>query len=190
MNVFVLLIIALLALVLLVKGRKGPLRALARVLRWPTRILGRIFRPAARRLRLVPAAGGLEHHLGQNAWVAFARFFVWQSESEAAPAETALNMHIDLPSRGLLFKWIDVSDHKIESSSLKVEDAKRNVDNAELFYGQTEEIFANRGNLFEDIEAAFIIKMFKNSDAGFFYVLAELRKQIGPLGPSLPRHGG
>jgi len=179
MNVFALLIIALLALVLIVKGRKGALRFVTRVLRYPFRVIGRIVRPAARRLKVAPASiGGAEHHLGQNAWVAFARFFIWESESETALAEHELNMHIALPARGLLFKWIDVSDQELPNSTLKVDDATHNVENAQLFYSQTEDIFANPGNLFEDIEAAFIIKMFRNSDAGFFHVLTELRKQI------------
>lgn len=179
MNVFALLIVSLFFLVLIVKGRKGALRAIARAVRYPFKPIARLLRPAARRLKLTPAsAGAAERHLGQNAWLAFARFFVWQSESETALAEDALNMRIDLPARGLLFKWIDVSDHEIQSSSPKVDDANRNVENARLFYAQDEDIFANPGNLFEDIEAAFIIKMFRNSDAGFFYVLTELRKQI------------
>ncbi|MCE9522841.1 MAG: hypothetical protein K8S25_10470, partial [Alphaproteobacteria bacterium] len=179
MNVFALLIVSLLALVLIVKGRKGALRAVTRLLRYPFRAIAKFIRPAARRLKIAPAgAGGAEHHLGQNAWVAFARFFVWQSESETALAENALNMNIALPARGLLFKWIDVSDQELPNSTLKVDDATRNVENAQLFYSQTEDIFANPGNLFEDIEAAFIIKMFRNSDAGFFHVLTELRKQI------------
>lgn len=178
MNVFALLILALLALVLIVKARKGALRAFARVLRYPFKPLIRLLRPAARRLNGAPVSAGGAEHLGQNAWVAFARFFIWQSESETALAENELNMHIALPARGLLFKWIDVSDHELPDSSLKVDDTMRNVENAHLFYGQTEDIFANPGNLFEDIEAAFIIKMFRNSDAGFFHVLTELRKQI------------
>lgn len=175
MSIFILLLLALLALVLAVKGRRAALRTVTRILRAPFRVIGRIVRPAARNLKVAP---GAERHLGQNAWVAFARFFVWESESETALAEHELNMHVALPTHGFLFKWIDVSGQELPASTLKIEDATRNMQNAQAFYGETEDIFVNPGNLFEDIEAAFIIKMFRNSDAQFFHVLTELRKQI------------
>src|SRR6185295_15213303 len=125
-----------------------------------------------------PAAPGAERYLGQNAWVAFARFFIWQSESETALAESALAAKIDLPVKGLLFKWIDVSGHEIPSTKLSIAEAVANLEDSQTYYGQSEDIFANPGNLFEDVESAFVINMFRKSDLSLFYVLTELRKRI------------
>ena len=58
MNVFALLIVALLVLVLIVKARKGALRAVTRVLRYPFKPVIRLLRPAARRLKGAPASAG------------------------------------------------------------------------------------------------------------------------------------
>lgn len=179
MNTLWLLLTAMAVLVLVIKGRKGPLRFLIRIVSFPFRIIGRLFRVAGIRPRMInPAAAGADRYLGQNAWVAFARFFIWQSESEIALAESALATKIALPVKGVLFKWIDVSGHEIPSTKLSIAEAVANLEDSQSYYAQTEDIFANPGNLFEDIESAFIINMFRKSDLSLFYVLTELRKRI------------
>ena len=176
MNTFWLLLAAMAVLVLVIKGRKGPLRFIIRILSLPFRVIGRFLRAIGLRTRAAPA--GAERYLGQNAWVAFARFFIWQSESETALAESALATKIDLPVKGLLFKWIDVSGHEIPSTKLSIAEAVANLEDSQTYYGQSEDIFANPGNLFEDVESAFVINMFRKSDLSLFYVLTELRKRI------------
>jgi hypothetical protein len=154
------------------------------------RIFGALFRPLVRGLRffrLIPRSGraarpgpGVRAYVGPSAWAAFARPFAWQTETDAALGSELDHVKAHLKTRrGMFFSWLQPEEGGVTLPREYTEDIARNdLEKAYGFLTHKIPVRSNPQNLYEDIDGAFIVNMFKNSDRECFYVLSEMRKTI------------
>jgi len=151
------------------------------------RVVAGLFRPlvkALRFLRIIPRAGrvakpepGVRAYVGPSAWAAFARPFAWKTETDNALAFGLDHERAQLKtSQGIFFSWLQpvVTLPREYTENIATHDSEK----AREFLAYAIPVITNSQNLYEDIDGAFIIKIFNNSDHECFYVLSEMRKVI------------
>ena len=153
-----------------------------------SRVLAGLFRPlvrALRFLRIIPRAGraakpGPGVRVGPSAWVAFARPFTWKTETDNALGSGPAHVRAQLKtSQGIFFSWLQPEEGIVTLPREYTEDiAKNDLEKAHAFLSYDIPIRANPQSLYEDLDGAFIVNIFKNSDNECFYVLSQMRKVI------------
>ncbi len=89
------------------------------------------------------------------------------------------HQNVHLKRNGILFKWIEVIVGYIEiTEEMSTSVISRYFDNAELFFKRRVSLRAYPHSLYEDVETAYIVRLFSQSDRGCFYLLHEARKLI------------
>ncbi len=177
------LLVAVAIAAILVLSRKSPFFVISR-------IFSGLFRPLARVLRFLRIIGrsgraarsgpGVRTYVGPSAWAAFARPFAWHTETDNALGSELdhVKAHLKI-RRGLFFSWLQPVEGGVTLPREYTEEiAKNDLEKAYGFLTYDIPVKSNPQNLYEDIDSAFIVNMFKNSDNECFYVLSEMRKTI------------
>jgi hypothetical protein len=180
-GVLLIVIAALTALLALL--RKSPFILLARLFRSAGFLVFRLLRL----LRLVPkpskAAPGtaaVSTALTPSAWAAFARPFQRQTETDQSLAGLSEKATTYLSKRrGAYFEWLQPQEGIIDLAREYDRDlAAEDFQKAKHFFTYDLPVRANPQSLYEDVNGALIVDMFKDSDRVCFYVLSEMRKTI------------
>jgi hypothetical protein len=166
---------------------RAPLRAIARRLTKP--------RPVAPDPGF-DASPDFNKRLGASAFASVSRLFRTESLVETAlngidegfertdgrsegPWDYAANEDKHLKRAGFLFKWINVRpSYMPDVSTLSEELADIYQRAASRYFSGQVNISADVGSLYEDIEAATIIRMFRVRDRRGYYLLNEMRRMI------------
>jgi hypothetical protein len=180
------LIAAIILVALLLLQRKAPFRMIGRVTQAVVKPLARVFRAVtrpirwiARRLRLIAKVGTKpEPEIAiQSAVGVIARVFATGTEADKAIGD------------GFDVSTVRIERHKqwfctwlspVSAPNMVYDEAQATADfeKARRFFDTSVSTDTNPQNLYEDIESAFIVSMFKDSDKPCFYVLSQFRKTI------------
>ncbi len=155
-----------------------------------SRVVSGFFRPlvrALRFLRIISRVGraakpgpGVRAYVGPSAWAAFARPFTWKTETDNALGSGLDPVRAQLKTcKGIFFSWLQPEEGIVTLPREYTEDiAKNDLEKARKFLTYDIPIRTNPQSLYEDLDGAFIVDIFKNSDNKCFYVLSEMRKVI------------
>jgi hypothetical protein len=176
------LIAAILLVALLLLQRKAPFRMIGRVVRPLARLFRALTRPIrwiARRLRLIGKVRATpEPEIAiQSAVGVIARVFATGTEADKAISDgfDVSTVHIERYKQ-----WFCTWMSPVSAPNVVYDDAQAAADfeKAKRFFSTGVPTDANPQNLYEDIDSAFIVSMFKDSDKPCFYVLSQFRKTI------------
>jgi hypothetical protein len=180
------LIAAIVLVALLLLQRKGPFRMIGRMIRAVARPFARVFRAMtrplrwiARRLRIVGKVRPTpEPEIAiQSAVGVIARVFATGTEADKAISDNfdVSTVHIERHKQ-----WFCTWISPVSAPNVVYDEARAAADfeKAKLFFGTSVPTDTNPQNLYEDIDSAFIVSMFKDSDKPCFYVLSQFRKTI------------
>jgi hypothetical protein len=177
-------VIVLVALVLL--QRKTPFRIIGRATRAVLRPLARLLRAVRRpivwtlrRLRLTAKVQAKpEPEIAIHSAVGvIARVFATGTEADKAISDNFDVSTVKIERNKQLFcSWLS----PVSTAHVVYDDAQAQADfeKAKQFFSTSISTDTNPQNLYEDIESAFTVSMFKLSDKPCFYVLSQFRKTI------------
>jgi Big-like domain-containing protein len=184
------LLLAIVFVALLLPLRRIPFLIVGRVFRTLSRVMRRLFRtlsrPVARLLRLLriisrkapkpkPAVAA-EGVIGVSVG-AVSRAFALGSETDLEIATDFDTSSVEIQrNRQLFCSWLSPVTGKHVAYDEK--QAELDLKEAIHFFNTSIPMESNAQNLYEDIEGAFIVKMFQNSDKPCFHVLSEFKKTI------------
>jgi hypothetical protein len=180
------LVAAIILAALLLLQRKTPFRLIGRV----AHTIGRPFSPVVRsirrpviwtlrRLRIIsrtppPAEPEIAIH---SAIGAITRVFATGTEADKAISDGFDIAAVRIERHKQLFcTWL--SPVSAPNTPYDDEQAGSDFAKAKYFFNTSVPTQANPQNLYEDIDSAFIVSMFKDSDKPCFYVLSQFRKTI------------
>jgi len=173
------LIAAIVLVALLLLQRKAPFRLIGRVVQAVARPFARVIRVVTRRLRLIAGAQAKpEPQIAIHSAVGvIARVFATGTEADKAISDNfdISTVHI-ARNKQLFCTWLSPVSmpHVIYDEA----QAEADFEKAKQFFGTSIPTDTNPQNLYEDIESAFTVSMFKDSDKPCFYVLSQFRKSI------------
>jgi hypothetical protein len=188
------LIVVIFAVLLAVLASRSPLRAIGRGL-----VRLGLFRGLARKSDIVTmfnASPDFKKDIGRHAFAALARVFRVETATDAAlagidedfaredgrdsgPYDFANKEEKNLARRGLLFQWISVKpSYMSDITHLTSEIADVYFRAAKLFFRIQVPINADIRSLYEDVEGAIAIVMFRVRDRNCYYLLNEMRRTI------------
>ena len=191
----IILVVEITAVLLAVLMSRAPLRSLSRL----------FFGSPARRAKAAvdieadpgfDATPDFKLRLGASAFSAFSRVFRRESAIEHAlngidegfdrgdgktegPYDYAGNEEKKLGRGGILFRWINVKPSYMPDTSIlseQIADIYNEV--AKRFFGAQVNISADIASLYEDVEGAIIVRLFRIRDRRGFYLLNEMRRVI------------
>jgi len=173
------LIAAIVLVALLLLQRKAPFRLIGRVVQAVARPFARVIRVVTRRLRLIAGAQAKpEPQIAIHSAVGvIARVFATGTEADKAISDNfdLSTVHI-ARNKQLFCTWL--SPVSMPHVIYDERQAEADFEKAKQFFGTTIPTDTNPQNLYEDIESAFTVSMFKDSDKPCFYVLSQFRKTI------------
>jgi hypothetical protein len=176
------LIAAIILVALLLLQRKAPFRMIGRALRPFARMFRAATRPIvwiARRLRLISKVRPKpEPEIAiQSAVGVIARVFATGTEADRAISD---NFDVSIVAIERHTQWFCTWMSPVSAPNTVYDEAHAAVDfeKAKQFFGTSIPTDTNPQNLYEDIDGAFIVSMFKDSDKPCFYVLSQFRKTI------------
>ena len=180
------LIAAIVLVALLLLQRKAPFRMIGRATQAVARPLARTLRAVtrpiirmARRLRLIAKVQTKpEPEIAiQSAVGVIARAFATGTEADKAISDSfdVSTVHIERHKQ-----WFCTWLSPVSAPNVVYDDARAAADfeKAKQFFSTSVPTETNPQNLYEDIDSAFIVSMFKDSDKPCFYVLSQFRKTI------------
>ena len=149
------------------------------------RLLGRILRPFAKLIRRVggptsqAAAGGGGMSGASSFWPALMQFLEMSSFTDEA-LKDAPQWVIDSTKKDRIgFKSLDISVPKDHSATLDFELAQKNAEYAKSFYSSRVRLAPfHLTSLYEDVDAAFIIRTFRDSDFFLFFAVKKMHKVV------------
>jgi hypothetical protein len=180
------LLAAIVLVALLLLQRKAPFRIIGRAARAVVRPLARVFRAvrrpivwSLRRLHLTAKVQAKpEPEIAIHSAVGvIARVFATGTEADKAISDNFDVSTVQIERNKQLFcTWLSPvsTPHVIYDDA----QAQTDFDKAKHFFSTSIPTDTNPQNLYEDIENAFTVSMFKFSDKPCFYVLSQFRKTI------------
>jgi hypothetical protein len=180
------LIAAIVLVALLLLQRKAPFRLIGRVTLAVVRPFARVVRVLTRRivwilrrLRLIAETQAKpEPQIAIHSAVGvIARVFATGTEADKAISDTFDVSRVQIDRNKQLFcTWLS----PVSTPHVIYDDAQAQTDfeKAKQFFSTSIPTDTNPQNLYEDIESAFTVSMFKDSDKPCFYVLSQFRKTI------------
>lgn len=180
------LIAAIVLVALLLLQRKAPFRIIGRATQAVMRPIARVFRAVRRpivwtlrRLRLIAKVQTKpEPEIAIHSAVGvIARVFATGTEADKAISDNFDVSTVQIERHKQLFcSWLSPvsTPHAIYDEA----QAQADFEKAKEFFSTSVPTDTNPQNLYEDIESAFTVSMFKHSDKPCFYVLSQFRKTI------------
>lgn len=158
----------------LILSRKLPFQLIGAVLRpllWPFKIL--------RRLIGLGGRGDAGAQVSPHAFAATARFFRGHTDTEAALGEDFAHERGFISTKGMLFRWMGVRVGFMRMPEEMTDAlAADYYERAQGFLSGRVPIEADPRSLFEDVEGAVVVNMFRESDRGLYFLLNESRRMI------------
>jgi hypothetical protein len=180
------LIAAIVLVALLLLQRKAPFRMIGRAVQAVARPFARLFRAVARPIRWI---GRRLRFIGkvrttpepeiaiQSAVGVVARVFATGTEADKAITDNfdVSTVHIERYKQWFCTWMAPGSTPNVVYDNAR---AAADFEKAKQFFSTSVPTDSNPQNLYEDIDSAFIVSMFKDSDKPCFYVLSQFRKTI------------
>jgi hypothetical protein len=174
---------------------RTPARFFLQAIGFVFRVLTFPFRAIVRAMRVVgilpKASSGVRHTtgvLGASAWGVFALATRPRTETETALAQVNgegsapydfAEEEKNLGRNGTIFTWVDVLPGYVPDASRFTDELAEIYEReAERFFSLQVSLRANIQSLYEDVDGAAIIEMFRSRDRRAFYLLNEMRKVI------------
>ena len=141
---------------------------------WLLGRIGRVARGAA-----TPAQREARSSLGVVPYSAMAQAISTRSLAEQALGEVPAEIKNKLRRQGSIFRTANANE-AVDSlkGTLSLEDARRNLESSRHFYKEAMGKNVSPVLLYEDSEEALIIRILKDVDATFFYVMRRINRNI------------